>query len=240
MDSSAYLTKHGWLGTGHSLDPKGHGITKPLHLSGKFDLHGLGKRKHDAHADQWWARMFDSTLKELRLGEQEPRAHPEALVKVSGERDCDGLSQPFGGASALYGRFVKGGSLAGTIESQAEKQLQTDSSIDKINDGVEDREIKAVRRDKVEKKHVKKKSKSSESECSKEEKEDRRLRRMDGREIVESDRNRRGLKKGALGSEKERLKVSTRLTGNSPINSFEKPPRKIRHKRSKRERIVHR
>jgi nucleolar protein TMA23 len=67
MDSSAYLTRHGWLGDGHALHPGG--IKKPLLVSKKANVLGLGKKKNDAHADQWWARAFDSGLKNLEIGQ---------------------------------------------------------------------------------------------------------------------------------------------------------------------------
>ncbi|KAL2051449.1 hypothetical protein ABVK25_008316 [Lepraria finkii] len=64
MDTAAYLTSQGWAGHGHALHHSGRGITKPLTVTQKNNVLGIGKKKYDAHADQWWARAFDETLKE--------------------------------------------------------------------------------------------------------------------------------------------------------------------------------
>jgi len=67
MDAAAYLKSHGWRGKGHSLDHTGRGITKPLSITQKRDLLGVGKPK-TLVADQWWMRAFDSSLKDLGSG----------------------------------------------------------------------------------------------------------------------------------------------------------------------------
>lgn len=110
--------------------------------------------------------MFDHTLQELRLGETETETppladNPEGLAKVKAVRNGDcgddgGLPRrprhelPFvivGAGGGLYGRFIKGESLVGTVELQArENERRTDSTLDEAEIGVDDKETKAVRR----------------------------------------------------------------------------------------------
>lgn len=132
MDPSAYLIRQGWLGSGHSLNPKGHGITKPVLVSQKTDVLGLGKRKHDAHADQWWARAFDATLKQLNVSQDTGTGMTEVTLRSS--------SQPLRGeihggttryfATSLYGHFVQGEGLKGTQIPQGVEQVQRNSCQD--------------------------------------------------------------------------------------------------------------
>ena len=114
MDSSAYLMRHGWQGKGNSLHPSGRGIKKPLSVSRKANNFGIGKKKVDVQADQWWARAFDAGLEGLKLGTSKvssdqntstsQRLGDLALVKV-GARKWAGL----------FDGFVKGDGLEGTI-----------------------------------------------------------------------------------------------------------------------------
>ncbi|GAB7341968.1 hypothetical protein MBLNU457_g0268t1 [Dothideomycetes sp. NU457] len=102
MDTEAYLRKHGWQGTGHSLHPsKTHAIKRPLLISKKIDVLGLGIKKNDATSDQWWMRAFDASLKDFGTG---GKGSLLASVKEHGVR-----------RGGLYGRFVKGEGVPGTI-----------------------------------------------------------------------------------------------------------------------------
>lgn len=78
MDAAAILKGHGWRGSGHSLDNHGRGIVKPLLISNKQDVLGVGKKKPAYNvSDQWWMRAFDESLKELGSGakvRQDPMA----------------------------------------------------------------------------------------------------------------------------------------------------------------------
>lgn len=69
MDSHAYLKSHGWRGLGYSLDKSDRGLKKPLLVSQKSDVLGVGKHKHN-HADQWWLRAFDDSLKQIGTGKK--------------------------------------------------------------------------------------------------------------------------------------------------------------------------
>ena len=115
MDTTAYLTRQGWLGAGHSLQPGGRGIKKPLLVSKKPNVLGLGKKQHDSHADQWWARAFDSSLKSLAVDKDRATGAHHVAVRGSGALE---IVQKGGGKwigkAGLYGNFVRGEGLSGT------------------------------------------------------------------------------------------------------------------------------
>ncbi|TKA58956.1 hypothetical protein B0A49_11901 [Cryomyces minteri] len=99
MDASAYLQRHGWRGSGHSLDRTGNGLKKPLLISKKVDVLGVGIKKHDV-SDQWWMRAFDNSLKELGSGQKSTLQQVrEGGVKKGG----------------LYGFFIRGQGVPGTL-----------------------------------------------------------------------------------------------------------------------------
>ena len=198
MDTAAYLTKHGWLGAGHSLHPNGHGIKKPLHVTKKLDVLGVGKKKHDIHADQWWARMFDSTLKDVQIGENQSLANPDTSSTTSNSEyiDVRPHRQPnFIQTSSLYRNFVKGESLIGTMEAEAARQPQTDSSVASQCKGNTDHKAKSRRSRKTEESGSKRDFRNSPSPSREEQKGARRLQRMKKRENAKGDRNRRKVKK---------------------------------------------
>lgn len=107
MDASSYLKRHGWRGDGHSLDHTGRGIRKPLLVSKKVDVLGVGLNKHAAVSDQWWMRAYDQGLKDLGTG------------KTSALSNVRENGMAYGG---LYGRFVKGEGVAGTFEQKSEEK----------------------------------------------------------------------------------------------------------------------
>ncbi|KAF2812830.1 uncharacterized protein BDZ99DRAFT_243363 [Mytilinidion resinicola] len=103
MDASALLTRHGWRGKGHSLDPHNRGIAKPLLVSSKRDLSGVGARSKAVRtSDQWWARALDEGLRELGTGK---------VTTLQTVRE-KGVSQ-----GGLYGFFVRGEGLEGTMSN---------------------------------------------------------------------------------------------------------------------------
>jgi len=117
MDASAYLRRQGWRGDGHSLDQSNRGIRKPLLVAKKVDALGVGLSKHQAVSDQWWLRAFDEGLKSLGTGQE------SLLAKVQKH----GVNR-----GDLYGRFVKGERIAGSIgqtpqssENEAESGRET-------------------------------------------------------------------------------------------------------------------
>ena len=123
MDTSAYLTSHGWLGTGHALNPTGRGLKRPLLVSRKSNTLGVGLRKHSAHADQWWAQVFDNRLKSLEVSNNEVTGDTSSVTAgVSGTLDfikAGGVK--WVGKGGLYAGFVKGESLEGTLKVEKER-----------------------------------------------------------------------------------------------------------------------
>jgi nucleolar protein TMA23 len=100
MDASGYLKKHGWQGSGHSLDGNGRGLKKPLLVSKKVDVLGVGLNKHAAVSDQWWLRAYDQGLQALGTGKESALAQAQK----------HGVNR-----GGLYGRFVKGEGVPGTL-----------------------------------------------------------------------------------------------------------------------------
>ena len=100
MDASSYLKKHGWQGSGHSLDTTGRGLKKPLLVSKKVDVLGVGLNKHAAVSDQWWLRAYDQGLATLGTGKESALAQAQK----------HGVNR-----GGLYGRFVKGEGMPGTV-----------------------------------------------------------------------------------------------------------------------------
>ena len=99
MDVRKHLRGLGWGGDGHSLGKNANGIKKPLLITHKHNLHGLGaKSQKEKQADQWWLSAFDSALKDIGSG------RTSQLDKV---RDK--------GIGGLYRNFVRGQLLEGTI-----------------------------------------------------------------------------------------------------------------------------
>lgn len=191
MNTAAYLTKHGWLGTGHSLHPNGNGIKKPIRVVEKLDVLGVGKKKHDIHADQWWARMFDSTLKDLQVGENQSSTTSERKhIDVLSHRPPTIVP-----TSSLYGNFVKGEGLVGTVEVQTVKQAQTNANIELQCKEETVRESKSRRIRKIEEVEAEKSSRSHSSPSYEEQKEARRLQRRKRKEDAREDRSRRKARK---------------------------------------------
>lgn len=89
MDSHAYLKGLGWRGEGHSLDYHGRGLKKPLLVSQKIDLLGLGRKKHDV-ADQWWLRALDSSLKDIGSGRQVSETESHWDHRSAGSANVEG------------------------------------------------------------------------------------------------------------------------------------------------------
>lgn len=128
MDTTAYLTRHGWRGDGHSLHPSGYGIKKPLLVSQKSNAFGIGKKKHDAHADQWWARAFDATLKDLNVSRDGTSGKAETVTFGVGAKQLDMVGRMGGKWAAnggLYGAFVRGQGLEGTITPESAEENET-------------------------------------------------------------------------------------------------------------------
>jgi len=219
MDTSAYLHRHGWRGSGHSLHPTGRGISKPLLVSHKQNVLGIGKKKHDAHADQWWARAFDSSLKGLDVSRRDKDADAGVEVEVKAVTDGGALDMvrrggaKWVGREGLYGFFVRGQGLSGTLTPE---------------EGVEEA---------VEGKKRKREGKGSREE-SKRRRKERRLRDSGGSTAADQ-QDGRDVRDGEMLLKEERKKrkdaraatsTSTVVTGTAQEGSSSMPPRKKRRK----------
>ncbi|PPJ53936.1 hypothetical protein CBER1_05845 [Cercospora berteroae] len=125
MDAEKLLKAYGWSGSG-SLDShngaQSRGLSKPLLISKKVDVLGVGLNKHAAVSDQWWMRAYDSGLKDLGTGKKSTLAQVREKGMFAG---------------GLYGRFVKGESEGGTIQQWNEelkkrKREDDDSGYDSL------------------------------------------------------------------------------------------------------------
>ena len=131
MDTAAYLTRHGWQGTGHPLHPGSRGIKKPLLVSRRSNLFGVGKKKHDAHADQWWARAFNDSLKGFEVGEPGDFGMTSRAT-ASHQGSVDPLSIREGKWGGLYDAFVKGEGLEGTVSrEEPDSELEAGARVPK-------------------------------------------------------------------------------------------------------------
>lgn len=133
MDAAAYLTSQGWPGDGHALHYSGRGITKPVHVAQKANVLGVGKKQHDAYADQWWARAFDDTLKGLNRSKHEATGKTEQALVGSGAQTFQivGTGAPKRIAQgSLYSNFVRGQSLSGTLVPEKRGWSETQPQLD--------------------------------------------------------------------------------------------------------------
>jgi nucleolar protein TMA23 len=139
MDVHAHLLSLGWAGPGHSLDSRPHpqhkgrrglaydpaqnnnntgrGLVKPLLVSQKKNSFGIGKKSHEpAAGNEWWLKGFENALSNVG--------------KNSGSQATSGTATPESADAAthrgkhigLYGFFVKGQQMEGTIREKEERQ----------------------------------------------------------------------------------------------------------------------
>lgn len=110
MDAAKHLKGLGWRGEGHSLDSTNRGLRKPLLVSNRQANQGLGsKSQKEKQADQWWLNAFDNALKQIGTGKESNLAQvAKHGVKLGG----------------LYGFFVKGEQLTGTIEEETKEEIE--------------------------------------------------------------------------------------------------------------------
>ena len=107
---------------GLAYDPKqaqnnGNGLIKPLLMSQKRNTFGIGKKAHEpAAGNEWWLKGFEAALSNVGKSESE---------RTSGTATPE-LGHPANGHSGkhigLYGFFVKGGEMEGTIGSQEREE----------------------------------------------------------------------------------------------------------------------
>jgi nucleolar protein TMA23 len=117
MNAHALLTSQGWRGTGHSLHPTNDktGLSRPLLVSRKDNVLGVGKKQHRT-SDMWWMNAFDSSLKGLDTSKQ------GTVVQTVTSGGLDMVSRgggKFVGQKGLYSSFVRGECLSGTIGEES-------------------------------------------------------------------------------------------------------------------------
>jgi hypothetical protein len=157
MDARKHLRGLGWQGEGHSLGKNGGGLKKPLLITHKTGLHGLGaKSQREKQADQWWLNAFDNALKDMGTGKE------SSLSKIKDNG---------AGRGGLYGYFVRGGGLEGTFDSgestgastpvEVHRAMNTTVmlSVKELNAAGSLKEAKHRKKDKKEKREPNKKSK---------------------------------------------------------------------------------
>ncbi|KAK2743787.1 hypothetical protein FQN57_004724 [Myotisia sp. PD_48] len=118
MDTKAYLMSQGWSGPGNPLNPSrrpgshaGLGLTKPILVARKRNMHGIGKKTTHDHTNQWWLRGFEAALRGIGTD--------GTATPTSSNDECT----PFAATSELHRFFVRGQGLAGTIGRREEGGL---------------------------------------------------------------------------------------------------------------------
>ena len=141
LNPSHLLKSQGWLGHGHALHPSGKGARTPILTARKNNTLGVGKKRVDVHADQWWARAFDAGLKGLEVGGDGVQAAAgtgaegvKGIAKAA-KKETEGMDGDLGKKEdrmvvelramarggggkwlGLYDGFVRGEGLSGTLE----------------------------------------------------------------------------------------------------------------------------
>jgi nucleolar protein TMA23 len=153
MDAHAHLLSLGWAGPGHSLDsrphkgrrglaydPKqaqntGNGLIKPLLISQKKNTFGVGKKAHEPTAgNEWWLKGFETALSNVGKSESE-RTSGTATPELG--RSANGYP---GKHVGLYGFFVKGGEMEGTIGRQVGEEDSSTRRKKRKSDALENQE----------------------------------------------------------------------------------------------------
>ncbi|KAI4735349.1 hypothetical protein E4T50_14132 [Aureobasidium sp. EXF-12298] len=161
MDAAGLLKKQGWRGLGHSLDNDNKGLRKPLLVSKKVDVLGIGINKADVIQGQWWLKAFDSSLKDFGTGKKSILAN----VKDHGIK-----------RGGLYGRFVQGEGVPGTIGVVDPKVAALASAIGPAT-GVKRKAENDEDEDKKEKQKAKKEKKRSKSTSESSSDDEKKARR---------------------------------------------------------------
>lgn len=165
MNAHTHLLSQGWLGPGHTLQPSHpDGLKKHLLVSQKNDTCGVGKKKHDAHADQWWLRAFDNALKDINFGALDGVHPPKVVTKTLGPRiETLKLGKWFRNGG-LYAGFVRGEGMEGTLQ-EAETEPASEIEAEEIGKAEAKRKRKRDHSRPPKHGHVRKKRKSHVSRC---------------------------------------------------------------------------
>ena len=119
MNAQTHLISQGWLGPGHPLQPsRPDSLKKRLIVSQKLDTRGIGKQKHDAHADQWWLRAFDNALRDINVTSTNiplQSSNVPTPVRSVGPRIETLETGKWLRNGGLYAGFVRGEGMKGTF-----------------------------------------------------------------------------------------------------------------------------
>jgi len=131
MDAKAHLLSLGWAGPGHALDSRpykqkghrglaydpnqshntGNGLVKPLLVSQRRGNMGIGKKAHEPTAgNDWWLKGFESALGNIGKSESERSSGTATPTQVHA-----------GKHGGLYGFFIRGQGMEGTIGMEPKK-----------------------------------------------------------------------------------------------------------------------
>lgn len=138
MDAHAHLLSLGWAGPGHSLDSRpslphkgrrglaydpsqnthtGRGLVKPLLVSQKNNSFGIGKKAYEpAAGNEWWLKGFENALSNIGKNRNSEATSGAATP------DTGNTSSYQGKHNGLYGYFVKGQQMEGTMQESAKGQ----------------------------------------------------------------------------------------------------------------------
>ena len=123
MDSQKYLESYGWV-KGEPLQ-KG-GLRKPILVTHKFDVKGVGHQAKDTIA--WWETVFDGQLRSLDVNKTGGFASDEKK-KEDLENEERKKNSP------LYQMFVKGEVLRGTVDAMKDNEkINTKRKVEEIED----------------------------------------------------------------------------------------------------------
>jgi nucleolar protein TMA23 len=135
MNASSLLLSQGWSGPSTPLNPHSSTahthITKPLLIAQKKNTLGVGNNPNGRHgADQWWLRDFEDALKSIGTGNAQggERIKTKAVGGVLG-------AQGSVAGKGLYGWFVRGEGLEGTIGKEEGERVRETRKVDRGGDG---------------------------------------------------------------------------------------------------------
>jgi hypothetical protein len=151
MDAHAHLLSLGWAGPGHSLDSRpqaqhkgrrglaydpsqnnntGRGLVKPLLVSQKRNTFGIGKKAHEpAAGNEWWLKGFENALSNIGKNKDSTATSGTATPET------ESTSGYRGKHNGLYGFFVRGQQMEGTMREERENPRGKKRKSDTFDDG---------------------------------------------------------------------------------------------------------
>jgi hypothetical protein len=151
MDAHAHLLSLGWAGPGHSLDSRPHlqhkgrrglaydpsqnnntgrGLVKPLLVSQKRNTFGIGKKAHEpAAGNDWWLKGFENALSNIG------KNNDSTVTSGTATPETGSTSGYRGKHNGLYGFFVRGQQMEGTIGEERKDLRGKKRKSDTFDDG---------------------------------------------------------------------------------------------------------